>query len=396
LAGDLPRDFAATIDFAGLRADPLMAKVLAKAEASAPEDVRALVKKLDRLDAQVGRTESGIGVVAIAWGALPGEPGALGAFAPDGPYALGAAKRGASGVREYPARAGGGGSVFVVDGKGWILTLGSPTDTARARLAEKAALPPPPDGDLVHLEASSSALRDLAGTNEGEGATSALASVERAEISLTAGAGAFDVRLLFHHDSDAATFEQQLRGLSSLLAAALTSGSDCKAIDKLSVLAERKGRNVRLQLQGIGEAAEAWDPTACTWGGGSETDPGSSTIQTSSGTKTKLCPLMRGKKIPSLPIEKEPGWPRDHRLVSLDVIELDGSDGPLADGQTAYEAAAAYAEWAAAVGRACKAQPSTRGTGADILIANRIAARMKALCAAIKADPKIDKTRRCR
>jgi hypothetical protein len=246
-------DAMISVDVAGLRANPLLASLLAERERDG--SASAMVARLDRIDLRATIPSQGPpALVAVAWGKLPSDPHvetALGVAFSEG-------KRLASGVKEYEAKSGDvPAHVFVVREGVWVIATGPFADRMRAHFAKTAAPPAPPSGDLVHLRANAVALARAPRTHE------LLTEVEAMDVALTPGAKSLRAKATFKSADAAKQAEAQLRALTALVGLALAANKDCKALDKLAIDVKHDAKDLVVEVKGIDEAMAAWDPKTC-------------------------------------------------------------------------------------------------------------------------------------
>lgn len=260
LARDVPSDVRFFADVEAMRRDARLAKVVSNAEGSAGSEAAEVLRRIDRVDLRGARHGEDAAWVAVLWGRFARDPRDLPAFAHDPQHALREAPALASGVREFVG-SGGGTPVhlFVLSESVWVLAGGPPADSVRARLAADPSPPPTPRGALLHLVASAKVLGE-----DGPKKNSFLAGLDHADMTLTSNMDAFRWLLVFVDSDQAEHAEPKLKMVTAMLVAgAAAAAEDCKALGKLHVNVDRDGRNLVLELSGIGEAADAWDPETC-------------------------------------------------------------------------------------------------------------------------------------
>jgi hypothetical protein len=253
LVGDMPPDLVFTMDLGGLRSDKSLSKILAKAEASATPDVRELMAMTDKIDLRGSVPNGNPTCVAVLWGHYPKDPTALAALGPASSHPFVAAPTLATGVGEYVGE--GDARLFTVSQSVWVISLGGPTEKIRSHFASTPAPPREPDGDLVHVAATGAVMGERKGP---------VSDLDHAEMTLKAGMTSFKMLLTFTGEEGAKKAEAKIMGLASILLAAINAkAKDCKALQKLEPVVGREGATVSLEMKGIGEAAEAWDPVSC-------------------------------------------------------------------------------------------------------------------------------------
>jgi hypothetical protein len=250
---DASADAVITIDVAGIRENPLFARLLAERERH--PQASAMIARLDRLDLRATVPADGPpALVAVAWGKLPLDPHAETALG----VAFTEGKPLASGVKEYVARSGDfPAHVFVVREGVWVIATGPMTERMRNHFATSSSPPAAPSGDLLHVRANAVALARAPRTHE------LLSEVEGMDLALTSGAKSLRATATFKNAEAAKQAEAQLRALTALIGLALAANKDCKALDKIAIDVKHEAKDLIVEVKGIDEAMTAWDPKAC-------------------------------------------------------------------------------------------------------------------------------------
>ncbi|MEO6419427.1 MAG: hypothetical protein ABIP39_08485, partial [Polyangiaceae bacterium] len=88
---------------------------------------------------------------------------------------------------------------------------------------------------------------------------------------IKAGMSTLKGKLSFKEEGAAKEAETKVRGISALIAMVASGG--CKAIGNLSVDVARDTSNLSVEIKGLPEAADAWDPATCPKLGGESGEP---------------------------------------------------------------------------------------------------------------------------
>ncbi|MEO8877631.1 MAG: hypothetical protein ABI461_18705 [Polyangiaceae bacterium] len=264
VAGDAPKDVLLTLDLAGMRADKMFSVLLTKAEASGDPAVVDFLKHVDHVDLVGGKTDGKPAAVMVLWGHFPKQPSELSLFAAGSPHALTEAAPLASGVREFSS-SDPSDHLFAVSDTVWVAATGSGADAVRAHFASSKDAPAAPQGgDFFHVKVDGAMIAD-------EGERSPLPGIDHAETTITAGTTSIKILLGFKDEDSAKQANAKLQMIAGMvLAAAASKSKDCAALQKINVDPSLDGSTVTLEIKGIGDAAQAWDPAKCPKVGGDD------------------------------------------------------------------------------------------------------------------------------
>jgi hypothetical protein len=381
LSTDLSKDLVFDLDVAAMREDPILSKVWAKSEASSNAEVGALLQQIDRLSMRASlKDERGHFVasnyVAVVWGHLGTDPrrfeGAL--AAEDGEFSSLAPLT--SGVSEYVKRSRDV-HVFVLSDRVWVATQGAATDNVRARLAKSSAPPPVTKGPVAHVSLNAAVL------DKGRGLSAAFKGLDRLDLVLDKGASSAKAEAMFRSEDEATTSATLVKKLVDGLSAAVAlDGGECKALQKLHADVAHAGRTLKVEIKGIADAADAWDPAVC----GATAAP----VAKHAYTDEKLCGRLEKQKIPNLVHTR--GWSNPnakHAQEAARIKQVEEMFSGLPESSQdhtwyAAELLSDYSVWIDSVKRACESNPMERASAEDLAVAEQVAKRVRTLCKEIR------------
>ncbi len=247
------------VDLAGMRADKLMSKVILRAEAASPDTkLNAFIRTLDRLDATAVGSGDNSEAVAVLWGHFPADPTTIPLLKPGQTFETAPAL--ASGVKAYTHDKGE--CLFVLSDTVWVMANGSMCATVKEKLTASADPPGiPADKPLLSASMGPAFMSTIQGAE----------TVDHADLEIKAGMSSLKGKLSFKEEAAAKEAETKVRGISALIA--MVAGSGCKAIGNLTVDVARDSSKLSVELKGLSETAEAWDPATCPKLGGEPPDP---------------------------------------------------------------------------------------------------------------------------
>lgn len=247
------------IDLAGMRDDKIMAKVIARAEAASPDTkLNSFIRTLDRVDATAVGSGDNSEAVVVMWGHFPADPTTLPLLKPGQTFE--AAPPLASGVKAYTHDKGE--CLFVLSDTLWVMANGSMCATVKEKLTASADPPGiPTDKPLLSAQLGPAFMSSMQGAE----------TVDHADLEIKAGMSSLKGKLSFKEEAAAKEAEVKVRGISALIAMVASSG--CKAISNLTVDVARDSNKLSVELKGLSETADAWDPATCPKLGGQPPDP---------------------------------------------------------------------------------------------------------------------------